>query len=278
MARPRIHLEVIGRVEDEIIRHVLLVLEDFYGRLREELRPELVEVKLFPTRDRMLAFLASESPQTSHPFDEAYIAMHEAWTGIPKIHVCAEDFKRLPRKVFDAALLHEAGHSALHGNPKYYVVTIPASLAEEFRGRGFTEEEVMLLAYLEASSLKDLEVSSLLKSLGYLENQAVFILYNLEVEEEEVAAWKIASHNPKTRLLYLAHMLKALATSIPFLSEPEWASQVWAKRREACSHLDEKSLKILSSLEEALQKARGDFQEKVVYLLRETLKRVRVEL
>ena len=200
--------------------------------------------------------------------------MHEAWTGIPKIHVSTEDYGRLPREVFDAALRHEAAHSALHGTPEHYVVAVPASLAINFQRKGFTSEEIKLLAHLEASALKDLEASKLLVSLGYVADQAAFTLHNLEMGVEDRAAWKIASTSQKASTLYLAHMLKALAASIPLL-ETSYAPSIRAKRLEALSHLTPEARSRLESLEEALKKAEetGEtFQGKTIILLEETLK------
>jgi hypothetical protein len=276
--KPYINLKVIGRVDKFVVDHVLKVLKEFYGRLEEDAKPEMVDVQVFEKRSTLLGFLTSASRglEVTYPFDESYIAMHEAWTGIPKIHVCTEDLKRLPRPVFDAALRHEAAHSALHGSPEYYIVSIPASLAAEFRRQGFTDEEIKHLAYLEASALKDLEASNLLKNLGYVEDQIAFILHNLEMEKSDIAAWRIASTNPKATLIYLTHMLKALASSIPFLQVSQYGERLAAKHKEACSHINQKACDALEALGRALEKAEGNFHQKMVYLLKETLKLVLV--
>ncbi len=271
--KPRINLEVIGRVDDSVVSHVLKVLRDFYERLEPDIIPEMVDVQVFARRNIMLGFLSSalEGVEAVYPFDEAYTAMHEAWSGIPKIYVCAEDFERLPRNVFNAALQHEAAHSVLHGSPEYYVINIPASLVTEFRRRGFTDEEVSHLAYLGASALKDLEASKLLERLGYVEDQVAFILHNLKMEASDLAAWAAASLNSKMSLIYLVHMLKALAASIPFLNSKH-GRELADKRRKACSHLNGEHAKILQNLEKALERVEGDFHEKVVSLLRVVLK------
>jgi len=276
LAKPHINLEIIGCVNASMADHVLKVLKEFYGKIEPGVRPEMVDVQVFARRNTMLGFLASASRslEAAYPFDEAYIAMHEAWTGIPKIHVCAEDFERLPRNVFDAALRHEAAHSVLHGSPEYYVISIPADLAEEFRRQGFTNEEVKCLAYLEASAVKDLEVSRLLETIGYVEDQVAFTLHNLEVEVSDIAAWTIASANPKTAAIYIAHMLKALAASKPFLQKAVHRGKLAAKRREACSHLNQRAYETLEILEKALEKAEGNFHQKTIRLLKETLNKL----
>ena len=159
----------------------------------------MVDVKIFSKREAMLASLTEtiEAFKTSQPLSEAYVAMHEAWQGIPKIYVSAEDFERIPSTIFDVALRHEVAHSALHGSPEYYILNIPSQLAEEFRKQGFTDYEGETLAYLEAVALKDFEASELLKKLGFIEDQAAFILYSFRMDEAERATWKLASINSK---------------------------------------------------------------------------------
>jgi hypothetical protein len=202
-----------------------------------------------------------------YPSDEAYIAMHEAWTGIPKINVCVEDLDKLPRIVFEAALRHEAAHSTLHGSPEYYAITLPSRLIEEFKRRTFRNHEILNLAYIEASALKDFETTSLLLRLNFIEDQIAFILYNLKIEDEEKALWKIVSKDPKLSTIYIVHLLKAIAPTLTIQNE-----KIVDAKRKALNHLTPKAREAVKILEGALRHAEGSFQEKVVQILKETLK------
>ncbi|RLI34310.1 hypothetical protein DRO53_03865 [Candidatus Bathyarchaeota archaeon] len=231
-----------------------------------------MEVYVFDRRSLMVASLAfsSEGLDITYPYDEAYITFHEAWTGIPRIHVCTEDLERLPSGIFEAALRHEAAHSVLHGSPEYYILRVPAGLAEKFREKGFTDEEIKRLAYLEAVALKDFEVSSLLERLGFREDQENFLLHVLRLEGLERDLWKLASSSLKTRLFYLAHLFKLQAAATPYLKKPT-TSRLEEAVKKAFSHLDDAALKFLRELQEALTGAEGDFHSKLLSLLKATL-------
>ena len=111
-----------------------------------------------------------------------------------------------------------------------------------------------------------------MKRLGFIEDQAAFILYSFRIDEAERAAWKLASINSKASLIYLAHLLKFSAVSKPFLQIPNWGLKLKMRREEFAAQLNLEALEALGMLEEALERVEGGFHEKIVFLLKETLK------
>ena len=219
---------------------------------------------VYEGRSEMQGFLSleAESLGVIYPHDEAYVAMHEAWAGIPRIHVCLEDKESLPEEVFKAALIHEAAHSVLHGSPEYYVVTVPENLAEEFYKRGFSREELLHIAYLLAVAIKDREVSELLTRLSYQKIMKTFADHMLKIEEIDQQIWKIASKESRTALIYLCHILKTLAS---LNSKPEKAIQ------NSAGFLPLKAREALSRIMEGIVGSKGSFYEKMIHALKQTL-------
>ncbi len=117
------------------------LLEEVYTRLPG---PGLVEVHVYPdTRAALeaVAALAAEAGAAAPTGFEA--AMHEAWSGLPRIHLAARDLEALGRDTAAAMAGHEAIHAALHGSLEYYLLPPWAGSVEAY--------------YIAATTVKDLE-------------------------------------------------------------------------------------------------------------------------
>ncbi len=116
-----------------------------------------IELIIHGSREAMETFLRQEARRLGVVVDASFPVVHEAWTGVPRIHVVPRELRQLGN-VGKAFLVHEAFHSILHGSLEYYVVTLPSK-----------EEVSWLAAYIAATSIKDLEVHMHMKRYGFRE-------------------------------------------------------------------------------------------------------------
>ena len=114
-----------------------------------------VELIVHESRGAMETFLRQEAERLGVVVDASFPVVHEAWTGVPRIHVVPQELRQLG-DVGKAFLVHEAFHSILHGSLEYYIVTLPGS-----------DEASWLAAYIAATSIKDLEVHIHMKRHGF---------------------------------------------------------------------------------------------------------------
>ncbi len=141
----RVAVYTHGSVPGSFVEECLGVLREVY--LAAEGRgehPGFVELHVYGDRGLLRAFLSEEASRLGVSVDAEFVVMHEAWTGVPRIHVPLE---ARGSRWFRPLLGHEAVHSVLHGSLAYYVVEAP-----EPSRRG------LLAAYAAAATVKDLEV------------------------------------------------------------------------------------------------------------------------
>ncbi len=133
---------------------IIATLRRVYERVSGE---DLVELIIHESREAMETFLRQEAERLGVVIDASFPVVHEAWTGVPRIHVVPQELRQLG-DVGKAFLVHEAFHSILHGSLEYYIVTLPGS-----------DEASWLAAYIAATSIKDLEVHMHMKRYGFKE-------------------------------------------------------------------------------------------------------------
>ncbi len=165
----RINMETVGAVPQEFADKTVSTLASFYEALSSAEPPSIVDVYIYHSRDRMLAALEREAMQVGVAVVADYLVMHEAWRGWPRIHVDYGRCSLLPWHTFKALLLHEAGHSVLHGNLLAYVVSIPRV--------SWPGGKVVEAAYVASTAVKDLEVSLLLKADGFTDELEEYARY-----------------------------------------------------------------------------------------------------
>jgi len=212
---PLLHVERHGRILDEEARDIVSFLEECYCRLRPACL-DLVEIVLFENDRLWRSHIAAERSRagvTSSDFDDAFIATHDAWTGIPRISLSLDRQKALARPVWEGALRHEAGHSILHGSLEYYVFPMPKALlkvANEFHTLASHLTDIL---YLLTVAVKDMEVTKLLVSNGYVEDQAAYARFVMKPTEQDQYAWSLSSVSAEARVLCLVGRLKDLAAA-----------------------------------------------------------------
>jgi len=222
---PLLHVETHGRVLDKEARDILTVLEECYRRLRPE-GLDLVEIALFENdrlwRGRMAAD-RRRARVVSAEFDDAFIAAHDAWTGIPRISISLERQKALAQLVWEGALHHEAGHSILHGGLEYYVFPMPKALLKVTHEFPTLASHLADILYLLTLAVKDMEVTNLLVSNGYVEDQAAYARFVMKPTQQDQNAWSLSSVAAEARVLCLVGRLKDVAAATVLASRPEQA-------------------------------------------------------
>jgi hypothetical protein len=249
-----------GRILDEEVREILGFLEECYGRLRP-VSLDLVEVVLFENDRLWRGHTAAERRRagvTSSEFDDAYIATHDAWTGISRISISLDRRKTLARPVWEGALHHEAGHSILHGSLEYYVFPMPKPLLDAAHEFHTLTSHLTDILYLLSVAVKDMEVTKLLVSNGYLEDQSAYARFVMKPTEQDQYAWSLSAIAAEARVLCLVGRLKDIAAATvlasgsesPLVGFEEIEESIRYLPREASAALLDTMAKILSDLGE----------------------------
>jgi len=138
------------------------LLKELYGRVEEP--PYLVYVVVVhdaPTFRSLVSSIHEEVGALSPPAYEEYEAVHDAYTGAPRIVLCEELIRRRPMRAQAGAILHEGAHSVLHGELRFYEVSL--SLASRLGLGGLS----LSALYLLSVAVKDYEATRLLVDVGF---------------------------------------------------------------------------------------------------------------
>ena len=238
MAKPEIQLAIHGDVPDSFWQELKQQLEECYQRLpASEL--EAVQVRLLDTLKRLRQLLAAEHAELgiTGPLGAEFLALHDAWRGVPRITVCRERLAEVPQLVGLGAIRQQVAHSILHGAPEYYVFTLSRDLVGKGQERGLAPAALQQLLYYVAIAVKDYEVVRLLFAHGYVDCQAALAFHQLEAGDEDRLAWQLARLNPAVRLICLASQLKPLLSIRPLMEKPAIAPALIQQSRAMLSFL-----------------------------------------
>jgi len=241
MGSALVHIVVskFGEVNNESIDSVIEVMEECYSRLTPH-EVSLVDLYLFERSSSVEAFFAKECREVgvaSAPFDELFFAMHDAWRGIPRITLCLEKMKKLPRLVKMGGIHHEVGHSILHGNLRYYLLSFPPALMKIAERFNLPFEYITNLLYLISIAVKDYEVTRLLHQRDYVEDQVAYAKHLLKVSEDDTLSWEISQGKPPAEALCLISCLKAAGCAAPLLVDKKFGEEVRQYLMESLSYL-----------------------------------------
>jgi len=228
-----------GEVDDEETELIIEVMEECYSRL-EPHEVSIIDVCMFERSSSLNAFLAKECAEVgvvSASFDELFFAMHDAWRGTPRIIICLERMKSLPRLVKMGGIRHEVGHSVLHGTLRYYLLPFPPALLKLSDQFNLSFEYITNLLYLISIAVKDYEVSRLLYGRGYVEDQVAYAKHLLKVSESDVLSWQVSRGNPLAEVLCLISCLKAAGCAAPLLVDKKYGEKVRRHLVESLSYL-----------------------------------------
>lgn len=241
MGSALVHIVVskYGKIDDEEIERVIEIMQECYSRLSPH-DVSLVDLYLFERSSSVEAFFAKERRKVgvaSAPFDELFFAMHDAWRGIPRITLCLEKMEKLPRLVKMGGIHHEVGHSILHGNLRYYVLSFPPALLEIVDRFNLSFEYMTNLLYLISIAVKDYEVTRLLHERGYVEDQVAYAKHLLKISEDDTLSWEISRGKPPAEAMCLISCLKTAGCAAPLLVDKKLGEEVRQYLMESLSYL-----------------------------------------
>jgi len=211
----KIILKKLGEIPEKFEEEILNIIKECYEKLPHNL--EVLEVLLFEKISFMRSFYSKEREIIGvkmEDFEESFIAIHEAWRGIPRIAICLEKMEKIPKIIQLAALRHEVGHSILHGSIEYYIFPVTKKLAEFSKKFNLSKKYVLNLIHLISMAVKDFEVTKFLLKGGYAEEQIAYSEYLIKPSEEDLIAWQLSKTNFANTILCLAGRLKDLACLI----------------------------------------------------------------
>ena len=260
-----------GKIDDEEIERITETMQECYSRLAPH-DVSLVDLCIFERSSSVRAFFAKEFREVgvaSVPFDELFFAMHDAWRGIPRISLCLEKMEKLTRFVKIAGIRHEVGHSILHGDLRYYLLSFPPALLKIADQFNLSFEYSANLLYLISIAVKDYEVTRLLHRRGYVEDQIAYVKHLLKVSEDDVLSWEISQGKPPAEALHLISHLKAAASAAPFLFDKKFGAEIRGYLVESLSYLSvDRSILLLELIEKGFQSLEKDTLNNVDRIVR----------
>jgi len=255
----RILVSKLGDIQSETVDSIFSVMEECYNRLEPHGLP-LVDLYLFERSSALDAFLSQEYARlgvASSRFDEDFYARHDAWRGIPRISISVERIQSLPELTQAGILRHEVGHSILHGSPEYYIFPIPHLLLGASERFDLPSQYLSDLLYLISIAVKDFEVTSLLHSRGYIEDQVAYAESVLKVSQDDLTAWEIGKVRPQVKILCVVSRLKDFSCASALMSDEKLREKIGVKLLEGMNYFPEdismKILTIISKLPSILQ-------------------------
>jgi len=266
---PKIVVSRFNGVVDEEVDGIVKVMEECYSRLAPH-DVTLVDLYVFDRSSSLEAFLAKESSEVdvaSAPFDELFFAIHDAWRGTPRIALCFERMRGLPKLVQVGGIRHEVGHSVLHGSLSYYFLSLPPGLLGLMDRFSLSLEYATNLLYLVSIAVKDYEVTRLLHERGYVEDQVAYAKHLLTVSEDDLLAWRMAQGKPLTEILCLTSGLKAPGCAVPLIFNKTHGEEINRRLKESLSYLppDYSSL-LLKVLSEDFSRLGADTLENIEHM------------
>jgi len=255
----RILVSKFGDIRSETVDSIFSIMEECYNRL-EPHGLSLVDLYLFERSSVLEAFLSQEYAKmgvTSSRFDEDFYATHDAWRGTPRISISVERMQSLPELIRAGILRHEVGHSILHGSPQYYIFPIPHLLLEASERFDLPIQYLNDLLYLISIAVKDFEVTRLLHTGGYIEDQVAYAENVLKVSQDDLAAWEIGKVKPQAKILCTVSRLKDFSCASALMSDEKLREKIRMKMLEGMNYFPEevstKILNIILKLPSSLQ-------------------------
>jgi len=259
MSKPELQFTIHGDVPNSFWQELRQQLEECYRRLPAS-DLEVVQVRLLGTVKRLRQLLAAEHAELGivGPTGEEFLALHDAWHGVPRITLCRERLAEVPPLVGLGAIRQQVAHSILHGSSEYYVFKLTRDLVEKGQERGLAPVALQQLLYYVAIAVKDYEVVRLLVTHGYVDCQAALAFHQLEATDEDRLAWRLAQANPAARLICLASQLKLLLFIRPLVAKPAIAPALVQQARAMLSFLPLEEQDRLWALTQQIAPALGD--------------------
>jgi len=168
--KARIYLIHYTSVENNIVGEIKDVAHRVLG---EETDEYVIHIHLYPDEEQLFSQLYLKALKHGvSVLAKNMLAYHEAWTGIPCVHLPIRELLKLDKLTRLGVIEHEVAHAKLHGNIYYYLAP-PSTFSD------------LNLLYAVYCSVKDYEVGEYLKSRNIVKTQLSFIKYILATLEPE---------------------------------------------------------------------------------------------
>lgn len=248
IAYPGINEDLVARVRDwagEVLK-----------KTEDRALPSRVYLTLWKTNKELQDFYQREQETlgVAGGQEADYLASHEAWRGVPRIHLSQERIKGLPEAIVQGVLQHEIVHALLHGRPEFYTFRFTEVLQEAGRVRGLELPHLQQCVYFLSVAVKDREVVGWLAARGFAPGQLALLEFTLEDTEEDRQAWTLAHETPALRRIALAAFLKVLLPIEALISKGSPGARKVKKRwQEAYGWLGERIQEELSRFARSLE-------------------------
>ncbi|MEM2320825.1 MAG: hypothetical protein QXS79_02940 [Candidatus Bathyarchaeia archaeon] len=258
----RVVVSRYGKVPDEELLSILNIMEECYSRLMPH-EVSLVDLYIFESYSLAESFILRERVSlgvlTTLFLEESFFAMHDAWRGVPRITLFLDKLEVLPELVRVGGIRHEVGHTVLHGSLEYYLLALPASLLQAIDEFNIPLEYARSMLYLVSIAVKDYEVTRLLYTHGYIDDQAEYVKFLLKDNENEILSWRISMGNSLLEALHALSLLKVVGCAAPLIADKSFGGEIRAELTRYLSHLPEGlSRAIMNIAEKNFMKLEGD--------------------
>jgi len=168
---------VFGSVNPEFLDFVRSTLAEFYSKLGADV---YVEVYVYSSKYLKRAVIEELASAYGVSVVGEYVVMHEAWSGLPRIHVDAELCSSIEERYARALLVHEAAHALLHGTLLSYMLNIPGDRVGKLAG--------LAEVYVASTIVKDMQVHKLLINSGFVDEVVAYAEYVSKYQLSDVCS------------------------------------------------------------------------------------------
>lgn len=210
--KTQINIRCSENSDENIAGQIRLWAEDIIERLAERAPPDRLKIFVYHGLYELQNFFRKEKEALGivSEGEAEFIAIHEAWRGYPRIHICSERIKNLPETVVLGAVQHELAHAILHGRSEFYTFRFSRQLISASEALGFDIQLLQQYVYMLSIALKDGEVVSRLVEIGSQYGQIALLEHMLADTRSEHEVWQTIRHLPPQRKIAVASFLKIL--------------------------------------------------------------------
>ena len=174
--------------------------------------PPYLSVSIWRTMEKYQDFYQREKNELGVVTGEErdFLAMHDAWRGYPRIHICQERLIGIDGTIVQGVIHHETGHALHHGAPEFYTFRFSNRIQETGHSYGLDLPLLQQCVYLLSVAIKDQDVTLWLAKNGLGSSQLALLSYLLSDTEVEHQVWERIRESHALRKIAFAAFLKTL--------------------------------------------------------------------
>jgi hypothetical protein len=210
--KTQIDIRCSENTDDKIAGQIRHWAEDIIENLAESAPPDRLKIVVYHRLYELQDFFRKEKEALGivSEGEAEFIAIHEAWRGYPRIHICSERIKNLPETIVLGAVQHELAHAILHGRSEFYTFRYSRQLVSAGEALGLDIQLMQQCVYLISIALKDGEVVGRLVNIGFQSGQIALLEHMLADTRSEREVWNAIRHLPPQRKIAVASFMKIL--------------------------------------------------------------------